>query len=139
MTQARTHGLDGIFRPRSVAVVGASRRPGSIGRQVVANLIAGGFPGPVYPVNPKAEVVHSVPAYPSVKAIPGPVDLAGLVVPPDVVLAAAEECGRKGVKGLVVITAGFREIGGVGVERELRLRAIAERHGMRVVGPPLAG
>ncbi|MFN9276882.1 MAG: acetate--CoA ligase family protein [Planctomycetota bacterium] len=139
MTHARTHGLDGIFRPRSVAVVGASRRPGSIGRQVVANLIAGGFPGPVYPVNPKAEVVHSVPAYPSVKAIPGPVDLAVLVVPPDVVLAAAEECGRKGVKGLVVITAGFREIGGVGVERELRLRAIAERHGMRVVGPNCMG
>lgn len=139
MVNARTHGLDGIFRPRSVAVVGASRREGSIGRQVVANLIAGGFQGPVYPVNPKAEVVLSVPAYPSVAAIPGPVDLAVLVVPPDVVLRVAEQCGRKGVKGLVVITAGFREIGGVGVRREERLRRIADRYGMRVVGPNCMG
>ncbi|MBL8751928.1 MAG: acetate--CoA ligase family protein [Planctomycetes bacterium] len=139
MVTVRTHGLDGIFRPRSIAVVGASRRPGTIGRQVVANLIAGGFQGPVYPVNPKAEVVLSVPAFPSVKAIPGPVDLAVLVVPPDAVLVAAEQCGRKGVKGLVVITAGFREIGGVGIEREDRLRAIAAKYGMRVIGPNCMG
>lgn len=139
MIGARTAGLDGLFRPRSVAVVGASRRPGSIGRQVVANLIAGGFQGPVYPVNPKAEVVLSVPAFASVKAIPGPVDLAVLVVPPDIVLKVAEECGKKGVKGLVVITAGFREIGGVGIEREEKLRAIAERYGMRVIGPNCMG
>jgi acetyl coenzyme A synthetase (ADP forming)-like protein len=139
MHGARTNGLDGLFRPRSVAVVGASRRPGSIGRQVVANLIAGGFTGPVYPVNPKAEVVCSVPAHASVKAIPGHVDLAVLVVPPDAVLKVAEECGRKGVKGLVVITAGFREIGGVGIEREEKLRAIADKYGMRVVGPNCMG
>jgi acetyl coenzyme A synthetase (ADP forming)-like protein len=139
MVTARTQGLDGLFRPRSVAVVGASRRPGSIGRQVVANLIAGGFQGPVYPVNPKAEVVLSVPAHASVTAIPGPVDLAVLVVPADVVLKVAVECGKKGVKGLVVITAGFREIGGAGVEREERLRAIARRYGMRVIGPNCMG
>jgi acetate---CoA ligase (ADP-forming) len=139
MIGARTQGLDGLFRPRSVAVVGASRRPGSIGRQVVANLIGGGFQGPVYPVNPKAEVVLSVPAYASVKAIPGPVDLAVLVVPPDAVLAVAEQCGKKGVKGLVVITAGFREIGGVGIVREEKLRAIADRYGMRVIGPNCMG
>lgn len=139
MANARTQGLDGLFRPRSVAVIGASRRAGSIGRQVVANLIQGGFQGPVYPVNPKAEVVLSVPAYPSVRAIPGPVDLAVLVVPPDAALKAAEECGKKGVKGLVVITAGFREIGGIGIEREEKLRAIADRHGMRVIGPNCMG
>ncbi len=139
MANARTHGLDGIFRPRSVAVIGASRREGSIGRQVVANLIGGGFQGPVYPVNPRAEVVLSVPAFPSVRAIPGAVDLAVLVVPPDVVLTVAQQCGRKGVKGLVVITAGFREIGGAGVARERRLRRIADRFGMRVVGPNCMG
>ncbi|MBZ0154106.1 MAG: CoA-binding protein, partial [Planctomycetes bacterium] len=139
MTTARPSGLDGIFRPRSVAVVGASRREGSIGRQVVANLIASGFQGPVYPVNPKAEVVLSVPAFPSVRAIRGPVDLAVLVVPPDAVLRAAEECGKKGVKGLVVITAGFREIGGVGIEREEKLKAIARRYRMRVIGPNCMG
>ncbi len=154
MTNDRTQGLDGLFRPRSVAVVGASRRPGSIGRQVVANLIRGGFEGPVYPVNPKAEVVLSVPSFASVRAIPGKVDLAVLVVPPDAVLRVAEECGKKGVKGLVVITAGFREIGGIGIEREDKLRAIADREGiereaklariaakyrMRVVGPNCMG
>ncbi|MCU0863575.1 MAG: acetate--CoA ligase family protein [Planctomycetes bacterium] len=139
MAHARTQGLDGLFRPRSVAVIGASRRAGSIGRQVVANLIAGGFQGPVYPVNPKAEVVLSVPAYPNVKAIPGPVDLAVLVVPPDAVLVAAEQCGKKGVKGLVVITAGFREIGGEGIVREEKLRAIADRYRMRVIGPNCMG
>jgi len=136
---ANTRGLDGIFRPRSVAVVGASRREGSIGRQVVANLIAGGFQGPVYPVNPKADVVLSIPSYRSVRAIKGPVDLAVLVVPPDAALKAAEECGRKGVKGLVVITAGFREIGGVGLKREEKLQAIAQRYGMRVIGPNCMG
>ncbi len=139
MIAARTQGLDGIFRPRSVAVVGASRRAGSIGRQVVANLIAGGFQGPVYPVNPSAEVVLSVPAFASVSAIPGPVDLAVLVVPPDVVLKVAVECGKKGVKGLVVITAGFREIGGDGIAREEKLKAIAAKYGMRVVGPNCMG
>lgn len=134
-----TRGLDGIFRPKSVAVIGASRREGSIGRQVVANLIAGGFQGPVYPVNPKAEVVLSVPAYKSVREIKARIDLAVLVVPAQATLKVAEECGRKGVKGLVVITAGFREIGGVGAERERRLQAIAKKYGMRVVGPNCMG
>ncbi len=139
MKNDRTRGLDGLFRPRSVAVVGASRRLGSIGRQVVANLIRGGFEGPVYPVNPKAEVVLSVPAYRSVRAIPGAVDLAVIVVPPDAVLTVAAECGRKGVKGLVVITAGFREIGGAGAIRETRLQQIAARYHMRVIGPNCMG
>ncbi|MGE3174312.1 MAG: acetate--CoA ligase family protein [Planctomycetota bacterium] len=139
MKHDRTRGLDGLFRPRSVAVVGASRRPGSIGRQVVENLIRGGFQGPVYPVNQRAEVVLSVPAFRSVASIPGPVDLAVLVVPPDAVLKVAAECGRKGVRGLVVITAGFREIGGEGALREDKLRAIAARHGMRIVGPNCMG
>ncbi|MCA8977084.1 MAG: acetate--CoA ligase family protein [Planctomycetes bacterium] len=139
MVHVHTQGLDGLFRPRSVAVVGASRRDGSIGGQVVRNLVMGGFQGPVYPVNPKAEVVCSVPAHKSVKAIPGPVDLAVLAVPPDLVLAVAAECGRKGVKGLVVITAGFREIGGAGVEREQKLAAISRRYGMRVIGPNCMG
>ena len=139
MKHDRKNGLDGLFRPRSVAVVGASRREGSIGRQVVSNLIRGGFAGPVYPVNPKAEVVLSVPAYRSVKAIPGPVDLAVLVVPPEVVLKVAEECGKKGVKGLVVITAGFREVGGEGVAREQKLADISKRYGMRVIGPNCMG
>ena len=132
-------GLDAIFRPRSVAVIGASRRPGSIGAAIFRNLLAHGFEGPVYPVNPGASVVQSVLAWPSISAIPGDVDLAVIVVPAAHVLAALEECGRKGVKGAVVITAGFKETGAEGAERERALRECARRHGMRLVGPNCLG
>jgi len=131
--------LDAILRPRSVAIVGASRHPNTIGYQIIDNLVRYGFNGPLYPVNPKASVVHSIRAYPSVSAIPDPVDLAVVVVPKDLVLAAAEECGRKGVKGLVVITAGFAEVGGEGAERERKLVEIVRRFGMRMVGPNCMG
>ena len=131
--------LDGVFRPRSVAVIGASRQKDSIGHLVVANLVNGDFTGPVYPVNPKAKVVHSMKCYSSVEAIPDPVDLAVLVVPARFVLKAARACARKGVKGLVVVTAGFNEIGGEGVERERKLVEIARKAGMRIVGPNCMG
>src|SRR5204863_1757043 len=100
MTRPAPTGLDAIFRPRSVAVIGASRRPGSIGAAIFRNLLANGFEGPVYPVNPSARVVQSVLAYPSVADIPGEVDLAVIVVPARQALEAVEECGRKGVRGV---------------------------------------
>jgi acetyl coenzyme A synthetase (ADP forming)-like protein len=132
-------GLDAVFRPRSVAVVGASRRPGSIGRQIVVNLLDGDFRGPVFPVNPREEVIHSIKAYRSVEEIPDPVDLAVVVVPRDAVLDVVEACGRKGVRGLVVISAGFREMGPEGLRRERRLAEIVTRYGMRMVGPNCMG
>jgi acetyl coenzyme A synthetase (ADP forming)-like protein len=131
--------LDAILRPKSIAVVGASRQPDTIGYQILDNLVSWGFKGPVYPVNPGAAHIHSIPAYPSVSAIPGPVDLAVIVVRKQHVLAIAEECGRKGVKGLVVITAGFAEVGGEGIERERQLVEIVTRYGMRMVGPNCMG
>jgi acetate---CoA ligase (ADP-forming) len=131
--------LDAIMRPRSIAVVGASRTPDTIGYQIVNNLLKHGFTGAVYPVNPSAQAVHSIRAYPSVAAIPDPVDLAIIVVPKQFVLAVAEECGEKGVQGLVVISAGFREIGGAGVEREAALMEVVNRYGMRLVGPNCMG
>jgi acetyl coenzyme A synthetase (ADP forming)-like protein len=134
-----SHSLDALFRPRSVAVVGASRRVGSIGRQVVMNLVAGGFTGPVYPVNRSADVVMSMPSYDSVGAIPGPVDLAVICVPAAEVPAVVLDCGKKGVGGLVVITAGFREVGPEGAAREEEMIAITKRYGMRVIGPNCMG
>lgn len=131
--------LDAILRPKSIAVVGASRQPDTIGYQILDNLVRWGFRGPVYPVNPGAAHIHSIPAYPSVSAIPGPVDLAVVVVRKQHVLAVAEECGRKGVKGLVVITAGFAEVGGEGIERERQLVEVVKRYGMRMVGPNCMG
>lgn len=131
--------LDAILRPRSIAIVGASRQPDTIGYQILDNLVKSGFNGPIYPVNPNAEAIHSIRAYPSVTAIPDPVDLAVIVVRKQFVVEVAEECGRKGVKGLVVITAGFAEVGGEGVERERKLLEVVRRHGMRMVGPNCMG
>src|SRR5262245_36921523 len=137
--RAAPSGLDALLRPRSVAVIGASRRPGSIGAAIFRNLLAHGFDGPVYPVNPSASVVQSVLAWPSVGAIPGDVDLAVIVVPAEHVLSALEDCGRKGVRGAVVITAGFKETGAEGAARERALRDCARKYGMRMVGPNCLG
>jgi len=134
-----TRSLDPIFRPRSVAVVGASRERQTIGREILANLVGFGFTGPVYPVNPFAESIHSIRCFPSVEDVPGPVDLAVITVPKERVLPVVEACGRKGVRGLVVITAGFKEAGGEGTALEARLAAALATHGMRMVGPNCMG
>ena len=133
------NALDPIFKPRSVAVVGASRSPSTIGHQILSNLIDYGYTGAVYPINPKAGSIHSIKAYPGIGAVPDPVDLAVISVPKELVLGVAEECGQAGVGGLVVITAGFREIGGAGIEREQQLVEIVERYGMRMIGPNCMG
>ena len=132
-------GLDAIFSPRSIAVVGASRHRGKVGYAIMHNLIVNEYQGTVYPVNPNATSVHGVRAYPTVLDIPDPVDLAIVTVPAEVALEAVEACGRKGVRGLVVITAGFREIGGPGAEREARLLDLCRSHGMTMVGPNCMG
>lgn len=131
--------LDPVFRPESIAVIGASRTPGTVGYQVVENLVRHGYRGAVYPVNPKAKAIHSIPAHRSVSAIAGSVDLAVIVVPKELVLDIVDECGEKGVPSVVVITAGFKEVGGVGVERERALVERIRRYGMRLVGPNCMG
>ena len=132
-------GLDAVFRPKTIAVIGAGRDPGGIGRVVFEGILGYGFEGTVYPVNPKATQVRSVRAWPSVESIPEPVDLAVIAVPVQHVQQVAEQCARKGVKALVVITAGFRETGGEGVERERRLLELVRANGMRMVGPNCMG
>ncbi|MCA9493550.1 MAG: CoA-binding protein, partial [Myxococcales bacterium] len=131
--------LDALLRPRSIAVVGAARKRGTIPAEVFHNLIHVGFQGAVYPVNPRAEVVQSVRAYASVDAIPDPVDLALLVVPAAQVLDTIDACGRKGVRAVVVITAGFAETGPEGVALQEELARRARGYGMRVVGPNCLG
>ena len=131
--------LKTILEPRSIAVIGASRRRHTIGYVILDNLLSNGYAGAVYPVNPKAGVVHSMHSYPSIAEVPEPVDLAMVVVPKEHVLRVAEECGEAGVKGLVVVSAGFREVGGEGVEMEQRLLDIVRKYGMRMVGPNCMG
>ena len=134
-----TAKLDAIFRPRSVAVIGASSRKENIGGRILHNIVDFGFQGQVYPVHPEAEVMEAMACYPAIEAIPGPVDLAVVVVPRAAVLEVAAACGRKGVGGLVVITAGFREVGAEGAELERRLVEIVRRFGMRMIGPNCYG
>ena len=106
--------LDVIFKPRSVAVIGASTRRGALGRNLFDKMLAADFNGPIYPVHPTAPYMHAVKVYPSILAVPGPVDFAVIVTPRDQVLAAGEQCAQKGVNGLVVIFAGFKETGAEG-------------------------
>ncbi len=128
-----------LFFPGSVAVIGASTDPTSIGGRLFANLLGAGFTGPLYPVNPSAKVVRSVKAYPSILDVPDDVDLAFVVVPQRHVLEVVEQCGDKGVRGLVVISAGFSEVGPEGAAREAELLELVRSRGMRMVGPNCMG
>ena len=128
-----------FFNPQAVAVIGASRKRGTIGGEIFHNLVSYGFQGSVYPVNPTSDLVQSVQAYASVEAIPGPVDLAVIVVPAAHVVEAAIACGRKGVKALVVISAGFSETGKEGQARQSELLRVCREAGMRLIGPNCMG
>jgi acetyl coenzyme A synthetase (ADP forming)-like protein len=131
--------ISGLLAPRSVAVIGASRSRGTIGAEVFHNLLATEFSGPVYPINPKAEVVQSVTAYHSILDVPGPVDLAVIVVPAVAVLDMVRECGAKSVRSLVVISSGFAETGEEGRERQRELLTVCREFGMRLIGPNCMG
>ena len=131
--------LEPIFNPRSIAVIGASRHRGKVGYAIMRNLIMNEYQGKLFPVNPKADSVWGIKAYPSVLDIPDSVDLAIIMIPADLVEGVVEECGKKGVRGLVVITAGFREIGPVGEAREKTLKDLAKKYGMVLVGPNCMG
>ncbi len=128
-----------ILRPRSVAVIGAGRGPNGIGHAVVRNLIDGRFEGAIHPINPNVETLLGLPCAPNVEAVSGPVDLAVIAIPAAQCLDAVDACARKGVHGLVVITSGFAEVGGDGIELQRELLLRAHRGGMRVVGPNCFG
>jgi acetyl coenzyme A synthetase (ADP forming)-like protein len=136
---AAVGAVETFLRPQSVAVIGASRQRGTISGEVFHNLLEFGFAGPVLPVNPGAGVVQSVVAYPDVESVPGPVELAVIVVPARAVLEVAEACGRKGVRALVVISAGFGEVDEEGRERQRELMRICRASGMRLIGPNCMG
>jgi acetyl coenzyme A synthetase (ADP forming)-like protein len=128
-----------LFYPTSIAVIGASRNKESIGGRLFNNIINADYNGPLYPVNPKAAVVRSIHSYASVLDIPGSVDLAFIVVPSQYVNDVVRECAEKGVRGVVVISAGFTETGEAGSEMERELLNIVRDAGMRMVGPNCMG
>jgi acetyltransferase len=131
--------LDNIFRPRSVAVIGASRRKGSIGRETLHNILTDEFNGKVFPVNPTTPVIHSIKAYSTILDVPDAVDLAIIIVRKEVVAEVVRQCGEKGVRGVVIITAGFSEVGPEGKKREREVLRIVREYGMRMVGPNCFG
>lgn len=131
--------LDGLFRPRSVAVIGASTNPFSIGHIVMKNLAAYSFNGPIFPVNPKGTPVLGYRAYTSVLDIPDPVDLVNISVKATLIPDVIAECGKKGVKFCIVHSAGFKEVGAEGIERERVMVERAHEYGMRIFGPNSQG
>ncbi len=131
--------FESFFEPASIAVIGASRTPGKVGHDVVLNLIDSGFKGGVYPVNPKADEVLGLKCYPSVTEIEGEVELAIIVIPAKFVLEAIEECGRKGTRAVIVITAGFKESGKDGAALEKQLLEKCREAGIRCIGPNCLG
>lgn len=132
-------GLELFLDPRSIAVIGASDDPTRIGGRTLFNIRQGGFEGPVYPINPGRETVQGLAAWPAIGAVEEPVDCAVIALPGELVIDAVEQCAAKGVRALVIFSAGFNEAGDEGVARQARLSEIIARTGMRVIGPNCLG
>ena len=137
--QTRRRPLDPIFAPKSIAIIGATETLNSVGRTVLENLQKGGYPGILYPINPKRETVLGRKAYPSIKLVPTTPDLVVIITPPATVPGMVRDCVDMGVPGAIIITAGFKEIGAPGVELERQIMVEARRGGMRIVGPNCLG
>lgn len=133
------HYLKRLFEPESVVVFGASERPDAVGTLVFANMLEGGFQGAVYAINPKRETVQDQPAYPSLKALNKPVDLAVIATPAHTVPGIIEACGEHGTRAAVILSAGFREVGPEGRKLEQAVLENARRHGIRFIGPNCLG
>jgi acetyl coenzyme A synthetase (ADP forming)-like protein len=131
--------LDAIFAPETIAVIGASTTKGKVGHDIFANILSGGFKGTLYPVNPKAKSVLSVKCYTSISTMPDPIDLAMIILPPKAALQAVKDCISKGVKGIVIVSAGFKEVGGEGAQIELEIKKLCSEADVRLVGPNCLG
>jgi len=131
--------LERFFNPQGVAVIGASANPQKLSYGVVRNLKEHGYPGPIYPVNPKGGEILGLKVYPSIGAVPDPVELAVIMVPAPLVEGVLQECGERGLKAIIIITGGFREAGPEGAAAEKRLKEVAQSYGMRIIGPNCVG
>lgn len=135
----RFGSLQSFLSPRSIAVIGASRSPGKLGHAVLSNIVKSGFPGAVFPINPDADEIMDLPCYPNLDAVQDEIDLAVVVIPARSVLEILEACGRRGVGSVIIITAGFREIGHEGLMAERKMAEIAKAHQMHILGPNCLG
>jgi acetyltransferase len=133
------NGLNYFYEPKSIALIGASVKELSIGNIIIKNLITYGFTGPIYPINPKVDEIRGLKAYPSIMDVPGEVELAHIVIPPPFVPEEVENCGKKGVKAIIINTAGFKEMGAEGQALEDDFLARAKKYGIRIIGPNCQG
>jgi acetyltransferase len=131
--------LGSFFDPKSVAIIGASRQPGKVGYEILKSMKDGAYEGDIYPINPKAEEVEGIKCFKSLSDIDKQVDLVIIVIPAKYSISAIKDCGEAGVKAVIVITAGFKEVGGDGVELEKELIKVAEGYGIRIIGPNCLG
>ncbi len=136
---AMIKNIEPVMNPKSIAVVGATDRVGSVGLAVFRNILDAGFQGLLYPVNPKAKSVQNIKAYPKLSNIPDEVDVAVIIVPAEIVCSVLEEAGKKQVKGAIVISAGFKEVGERGAERERQLKETVAKYDIRTIGPNCLG
>ncbi len=133
------NSLDAVFKPKSVAMIGASSAPGKLGYDILYNLIQAGFTGPIYPMNPKADKILDLTVYKDISSLPSPADLAVVVIPSRMVVGAIEECGKMGIKAAVIVTGGFAEAGHDGEILQQELAATAAKYGVRLIGPNCQG
>ncbi|MCP3921943.1 MAG: CoA-binding protein [Desulfobacterales bacterium] len=133
------HSLDAVFAPKSIAVIGASTSKGKVGHDIFLNILRGDYKGTLYPVNPKAKSILSVKCYKKILQIPDPIDLAMLIIPPKFAIQTVQECIEKQVKGIIIISAGFKEVGGEGLEIENEIKRLCKEAKIRVVGPNCLG
>lgn len=131
--------LGKLLHPESIAIIGASTEVGAVGNDILKNIITHGFGGRVYPVNPKATTLYNLPCFSSIKDVPEKVDLAIVVIPAQYVIQAVEDCGSLGIQNITIISAGFKEVGGEGKEREDALRALATKYNLTLLGPNCLG
>ena len=134
-----TSSIRPFFNAKGVAVLGASTNPKKLSYGIVENLIINGYQGKVYPVNPNADEILGQKAYPSVTAVPDPVELAVVVLPVTIIMETMREIGERGIKTVVIITGGFKELGPEGAQIECSVKELADEYGMRVVGPNCVG
>ena len=131
--------IKNFFKPSGVALIGASSDPGKLSHGILKNLLSYGFQGGVYPVNPKNDSILDLPCYPSIANVPDPVDLAVIILPAPYIAQVIDDCGKRGIRSVIVISGGFKEVGSEGLQRELELLSIAEKWGIRIIGPNCVG
>lgn len=134
-----THLSDYFFKPQGVAIIGASGDPAKLSHGVVRNLKAHGYAGPIYPINPRGGEILGLTVYPTIAAVPDPIELAVIMIPAPMVPQALEECGQRGLKAVIVVTGGFKEAGPEGAALEASLKGIVQKYGMRMIGPNCVG